>query len=188
MPLTQLVKISNQVPSPVKEAARRLRHNAVFNVNFGIANRKVSDKHWIYVPENNYIFYRIGFPHNFSPYQVPNGCSAVNVEISYTKEKPLKIKEAIAQARADLMRMQILKKSDKIVVEKCLHIPCAYVIYDKNHKECVQIIQDFLKENGIFSVGRYGAWEYSSMEDAIMHGKRIAEALLAVTGNPKESD
>lgn len=178
MPLKQLVRIMKGAPSHVREAAERLRHNSVINVNFGIANRNVSEKHWIYFPEKNYRFYRAGFPHNFSPCQVPSGCSSVNVEISYSGQRPMDYKEAIRLAKEDLIRADILKRSDKIVVEKCLEISCAYVIYDKNHCDIVETIQTYLKEQGIYSIGRYGAWEYSSMEDAILHGKKIAEKLL----------
>lgn len=178
MPLKQLVRIMKGAPSHVREAAERLRHNSVINVNFGIANRNVSEKHWIYFPEKNYRFYRAGFPHNFSPCQVPSGCSSVNVEISYSGQRPMDYKEAIRLAKEDLIRADILKTSDKIVVEKCLEIPCAYVIYDKNHSDIVETIQAYLKEEGIYSIGRYGAWEYSSMEDAILHGKKIAQKLL----------
>ena len=57
-------------------------------------------------------------------------------------------------------------------MEKRLQAPCAYVIYDHKRTECLQVLDD----NGIYSVERYRAWEYSSMEDAILHGKRTAEA------------
>ena len=32
-----------------------------------------------------------------------------------------------------------------------------------------------LQECGIESIGRYGDWNYSSMEDALLDGKRLAE-------------
>jgi protoporphyrinogen oxidase len=179
MPMKQLVRIMKGAPSHVREAADRLRHNSVINVNFGIAERNVSEKHWIYFPEKTYRFYRAGFPHNFSPYQVPSGCSSVNVEISYSGRRPMDYKEAIQLAKEDLVRADILKASDKIIVEKCLEIPCAYVIYDKDHLEIVDTIQRYLNEAEMYSIGRYGAWEYSSMEDAIIHGKKMAQKLLA---------
>jgi protoporphyrinogen oxidase len=180
MPMKQLVRIMKGAPSHVREAAERLRNNSVINVNFGIANRNVTEKHWIYFPERNYRFYRAGFPHNFSPYQVPSGCSSVNVEISYSGQRPIDYKEAIQLAKEDLIRADILKTSDKIVVEKCLEISCAYVIYDKNHVNIVDTIQNYLREQEIYSIGRYGAWEYSSMEDAIVHGRKAAEKLLEI--------
>jgi protoporphyrinogen oxidase len=188
MPLNQLMKIAGPIPSEVRDAARKLHHNSVLNINFGIEGRNVSERHWIYFPERKFSFYRVGFPHNFAPHQAPRGCSSVNVEISYTRENPVSVKEAVRRSREDLIKAKILHKSDKIVVEKCLQIPCAYVIYDHDRAGRLQVIQKFLDDHGIYSVGRYGAWEYSSMEDAILHGKRTADALLARVDGSDRSD
>jgi hypothetical protein len=54
-------------------------------------------------------------------------------------------------------------------------IPYAYVIYDDFRKKNLPSIMDFLKSNGIWSIGRYGSWSYMSMEDAILEGKATAE-------------
>ena len=75
MPLPALLRAASDVPQPVREAAQKLRFTSVCNVNLGV-DRSISDKHWIYFPEAEYCFYRIGFSHNFSPNQAPPGCSA----------------------------------------------------------------------------------------------------------------
>jgi len=36
---------------------------------------------------------------------------------------------------------------------------------------------NFLKSNGIWSIGRYGSWKYMSMEDTMLEGKAAAEEL-----------
>jgi protoporphyrinogen oxidase len=64
------------------------------------------------------------------------------------------------------------------VAERCLDIPCAYVIYDHQHRDIVTTAREFLIEHDIHSIGRYGAWEYSGMEDAIWQGKLTAEQIL----------
>jgi len=40
----------------------------------------------------------------------------------------------------------------------------AYPIYDLSRCENVSIILDFLKHYEIYSIGRFGSWEYLSME------------------------
>ena len=52
------------------------------------------------------------------------------------------------------------------------------MIYDQYREAALIRIFSFLKSNKIFSIGRYGAWEYSNMEDAILHGKNVASYLL----------
>ena len=71
-----------------------------------------------------------------------------------------------------------MKRNDKIITTKILDIEYAYPIYDRNWKESREIIHSWLKKQGIFSIGRYGSWKYSPMEEAILDGKRTAEEIL----------
>ena len=63
----------------------------------------------------------------------------------------------------------------KLLAEKCFDIKCAYVIYDKNRKKLVEQITNYLRENDIYTIGRYGSWEYSGMEDAMLQGSNTAK-------------
>ena len=54
-------------------------------------------------------------------------------------------------------------------------IPCAYVIHDRHRRALLPEASAYLQRNGILSVGRYGAWEYSAMEDALWEGRQAAE-------------
>jgi protoporphyrinogen oxidase len=179
MPLPALLRAASDVPQPVREAAQKLRFTSVCNVNLGV-NRNISDKHWIYFPEPEYCFYRIGFSHNFSPNQAPAGCSAIYAEVGYSDWKPLNRFGLVERIKMDLMKAGILKSSDRVLAELCLDIPCAYVIYDLQHRHSSELVRRFLRENGIFTIGRYGAWEYSGMEDAIWQGRQAAEEIMGL--------
>ena len=178
MPLPGLLRAASDVPQAVREAAQKLRFTSVCNVNLGV-DRSISDKHWIYFPEPEYCFYRIGFSHNFSPNQAPAGCSAIYAEVGYSDWKPLDRSRLVERIKSDLTKAGILKPSDRVLAELCLDIPCAYVIYDRHHRECSDLVRKFLRENGIFTIGRYGAWEYSGMEDAIWQGRLATEEIMA---------
>jgi hypothetical protein len=41
------------------------------------------------------------------------------------------------------------------------------------------LILEELERRGISSIGRYGLWEHTSMEDAIAQGKALADVLRA---------
>jgi protoporphyrinogen oxidase len=170
MPLTRLVALLKSKPARVERAASRLRASSVLNVNYGIRGRNVSDKQWIYVPEPHLPFYRVGFYHNFSQELAPKGGSSVYAEMSYSADRPINKKEAPRRVREGLIKMGILRKSDKIAAEFIADIPAAYVVYDSHRTQSVETIQSFLKENGVVSTGRWGNWEYSAMEDAIWQG------------------
>lgn len=177
LPLNILANSINVLPSNIKNSISNLKYNSVFNINLGV-DRNVSDKHWVYFPELEYSFYRIGFSSNFSPYMAPKGTSSLYIEIAYTDNRPIDKKRAVEKVKEDLIKAQILADSDRILVEKCFDIKCAYVIYDKNRTKSVNQIKDYLRENDIYTIGRYGSWEYSGMEDAIIQGKEIANEIV----------
>ena len=180
IPLNELMGIIEGMPKIIKEQASKLRFNSVLNINFGINSDVASDKHWIYFPEEDYIFYRIGFPSNFSGTMAPEGCSSIYTEISYSNEMPLEygtLKDIEKRVYNDLLKCKILKADDKIVSSHTTTIKPAYVIYDKNWKSVRDYLLNYLKGKGLMSIGRYGAWEYSAMEDAILQGKSASEII-----------
>jgi protoporphyrinogen oxidase len=181
LPLPQMIHSIKGVPARILEAASRLRFASVFNVNFGVG-RNLSDKHWVYVPEPEFVFYRVGFPHNFSPYQAPDGCGSIYVEIAYSAWRPLDKSQIKVRVERDLIKAGILMEKDTVLAGCCLDIPYAYVIYDHNYRRNVGLIKEYLEEQGIWTVGRYGNWEYSGMEEAIWQGKLITDRIL---GNSK---
>jgi len=176
IPLPFLIKICRRVPEEIRAAAQKLRWVSVLNLNFGI-DRPMSGKHWIYVPESPWLFYRLGFQHNFSPFLAPSGCGSVYIEIAHPADQPLDPGVVSRQVREQLHELGILRKTDKILAECHLKIPTAYVIYDQEHARAVQTVQDYLKSRNVYSIGRYGAWEYSSMEDALSAGAETAQEI-----------
>ena len=170
MPLPKLIDITLGVPAAVKKARARLRASSVLNVNLGVAGRNITTKQWVYVPEPDLPFYRVGFYHNFSASLAPQGGSSVYAEMSYSPERPLDKAQAPARVKAGLLKMGILRKSDKIAAQWVADIQDAYVVYDSHRTRSVGVVQAWLKDQGIVSTGRWGNWEYAAMEDAIWQG------------------
>ncbi len=170
LPLKTLVSLLADAPLRVRAAAARLKAASVLNVNFGISNRDVTDKQWVYVPEKHLPFYRVGFYHNFSSALAPKGGSSCYAEMSYSRERPIDKKRAPHKVREGLIQMGILKRSDKIAAQWVADIPSAYVVYDAWRGESVALIQKYLRSLDIISTGRWGNWEYAAMEDAIWQG------------------
>ncbi|MDR3647400.1 MAG: FAD-dependent oxidoreductase [Candidatus Babeliales bacterium] len=161
----------------LKQAANKLVCNSVVNFNLGTNKENLSDKHWIYFPENQYPFYRIGFPHNFSTNVTPAGCSSLYGEFAYTKNSKINIEETLKYAIASTQKLLKISESD-ILVKKIIHIDRAYVIYNFWREENLAKLHEKLNENDIYSIGRYGEWKYSSMQEAVLDGKKTIENLL----------
>ena len=177
LPLPEIVKRLDEAPASVKKAAQELKNNSVYCVNLGIDRGKISPYHYIYFYEPDFLFHRISFPMNLSPYTTPTGCSSVTTEISYSQHKKVGRENLTERVIKNLQKAKILRPDDKILVADVADIKCAYVIYDLNHRKNVNIIHDFLRKKDILPCGRFGEWEYFNIDHSIASGKRIAEEI-----------
>ncbi len=174
LPLPELLHLAQELPPSVVEALKGLEYTSIFNLNLGIGRPRLSDKHWVYFPDKKFIFFRVGFPVNFAPQAAPEGTSSLYVEVAYSQKKPIDKKTICDDIRRDLIRAGILDASDKILAQDLNDIQYGYIIYDQNRRRSLARIRDFLGDNDIYGLGRYGTWSYMSMEDCLLDGKRVA--------------
>ncbi len=73
----------------------------------------------------------------------------------------------------------MIHRAEDILFARANEIPHAYVLYDEQYGPSKAEILGFLERAGIQTAGRYGQWEYGSMEDAIMAGRACAQKLAA---------
>jgi len=179
LPLDRLLAMTTGLPDDLGEVGRRLRAVRVLNICLGIDRKHLSRAHWIYFPEPEYSFYRIGFPSSLSPSMAPRGCSSVWAERSLGRAESFEHQEAVATTVSDLRRAGILRRTDRVIYSRVGVLDPAYVIYDHHRARNVPRAIESLADAGIHSAGRFGAWEYSSMEAAIRSGADLAERLRA---------
>jgi hypothetical protein len=67
--------------------------------------------------------------------------------------------------------------NDRLVVSDVKDLRYAYVLFDRHRARVLPAILAELERLGIYSIGRYGRWEHTSMEDAIGQGMQLAERL-----------
>lgn len=177
MPLPELVKlIGEAAPPAVREAARGLRHISIRCVNIGIARTGVTDKHWIYYPEDS-IFHRIFVQGNASPACNAPGGFGFTCEISYSPWKPLPLDgdALIERCIADAIKVGFMREDDRVLVANQVDMPVAYVVYDHQRARNVAVVREWLARHDILLAGRYSEWEYYNSDHAFLAGKRAAE-------------
>lgn len=177
IPVPELVRRCRDLPAHLQEAAEGLRWVSVSNVNLGVSREQVSDKHWLYFPEPEFPFYRVGFPMNFTPSLGRAGCSSMYVEMSHRPDERRSPEELIERSRKGLEQANILRSEDEVVVADVKDLRYAYVYFDRHRARAIPAILAELERRGIHSIGRYGRWEHTSMEDAISQGKQLAYRL-----------
>ena len=171
------------MPVDVQAAAAGLRHVSVRCVNLGIARANLTDKHWIYYPEDP-VFHRIFVQGNASPHCNPPGGFGLTCEITYAPSKPLPCEgEALVdRCIADCRRVGLLRDDDQVIVRNQVDMPYAYVVYDHGRPQRVARVRDWLAEHDIILAGRYSEWEYYNSDHAFLAGKQAADTVTARLG------
>jgi protoporphyrinogen oxidase len=177
MPLPKLIEmLGDAAPARIHKAAAQLRHVSVRCVNLGVARPGITDKHWIYYPENS-VFHRIFVQGNASPHNNPAGGFGLTCEITYSPHKPLPCDgdALIDRCIADCIDVGILRADDEILVRNQVDMPYAYVVYDHARAEAVDVIRQWLRTRDIELAGRYSEWEYYNSDHAFLAGRKAAE-------------
>jgi protoporphyrinogen oxidase len=174
IPLPSLIGLLSSVPPEVARAAEQLRSTHLYYFDLGLSRPSDNPYHWIYVPEPRYPFYRVGQYTLFSDKLAPPGKSSLYVEL--VERRAQNPEQMLERVVAGLLELGVLRSPRDIELWRLRRIDYAYVIYDHDYRGALDVIEPFLRSERILSTGRYGGWNYSSMEDALLMGQRAAQA------------
>jgi UDP-galactopyranose mutase len=186
MPLPALIRaLGDEVPDEVRRAAAGLRYTSVRCVNLGIGRERLTEKHWIYYPEDT-VFHRIFVQGNASPHCNPPGGFGLTCEITYGPLKPLPCDgdDLIRRCIDDCVKVGMFTRDDPVWASNQVDMPFAYVVYEHARPRNVAAIRAWLDRHNILLAGRYSEWEYYNSDHAFLAGKKAAEAARARTGTP----
>ena len=170
--LPEVVRLCAGAPAAVVEAAGRLRATTVTYVNVAAREVGAAPFHWVYLPEERYGPYRIGSASAAVPSLAPAGCRSFYVE--YSAAGPLPAAQVEDQALEALKDLGFVRDAGDVLFMETRAIPHAYAIYDDAYGASQQAAVSWLAAQGVLAAGRYGRWEYSSMEDALLAGRECA--------------
>ncbi len=172
LPLKDFVRLTN-APQSMQNAAKKLKNTTVHVFNFAV-KRTAPNFDWMYFPQGDVPFYRVGVQSRFSPHNAPAGHCSFYVE---TAEKITDFKATQKAILKALAQKGIIDKQDKILCPFWQTIPTAYAVYDVPREANVSRVLRWLNKRNCLCVGRYGLWEYSFMERSLLQGRDAAEKL-----------
>lgn len=162
IPFNELLKIL-----PVNQSLRTLEclHSnkvLVFNIGFdkGPLNKSI---HWMYFPDKNINFYRVGFYNNI----LGNSKLSIYVEIGFAPDAKIDIENQYEETLKNLKECKIIT-DHKVIAHNAVIIDPAYVRITTESKEAVNSFIKKMNSLNIYSIGRYGKWTYCSIEDCIL--------------------
>ena len=173
MPFNQLLKLLKQ--DTATEFSNQLSYNKVLVLNLGFdkPSSKFTEEHWVYFPDKNLNFYRVGFYNNI----LNQKKLSIYVEIGFSKTGTFNTEQELEKALVGLAEVGIIDSSMKLVDSNILIMDPAYVhIAEKTNQSIQKQMKDFEKEH-IYNLGRYGRWTYNSMEDCMELANQLSEKL-----------
>jgi len=168
-PINQLIKMFKD--SQFKNIEESLSYNKVLVFNLGFDKKsQYTKEHWLYLPEKDINYYRIGFYDNI----LDTNKLSMYVEIGFGKDEQINVEEQLKLTLENLEKQNIISKDMKLEESVSLIMDPAYVHINKETEEKIAKMRERLKENHIYTIGRYGAWTYCSMEDCMIAAKNLA--------------
>ncbi len=182
VPLPDLVRMIDDTPQDVLEAARRLACSSCVLVNLGVNREDLSRAHMTYFYDEDICFTRLGFPHMLSPRNAPAGKGSIQAEVYFSeKYKPFtgSPDDWIEPSIQDLHRCGLLHEGDCIVSRRAMFLRYANVIFDLDRAAALETVHGYLDDLGIAYCGRYGDWGYMWTDESFKSGEAAAERALS---------
>ena len=174
-PFNTFLKLTNNLE--YNELSDRLTYNKVLVFNLGFNKKsKYNKEHWIYFPDKDINFYRIGFYDNI----LNSDKLSMYIEIGYPKDAVIskeEIDDELNKTLKNLKKVGVIDDSFELVAHESIVMNPAYVHIDTENDKLVRKIMNDLSENNIYSIGRYGAWTYCSMEDCMLDAKNLSKKI-----------
>jgi UDP-galactopyranose mutase len=184
MPLNKLIERIDCAPDPVRDAAANGLHwSGSHIVGVGIDRPADSTKNWIYFPEPEVPFYRVTYLSNYSPYITPRPDQTLLLtETSRSRHKPEDAETIVERVIDGLITTRLMDPSDRerIVTTWRCSPEMTYPVPSVTRDRSLGTIQPWLREQGIWSRGRFGAWLYEigNMDHSAMQGVEFVNTVL----------
>ena len=169
IPLPKLFDVCNQ---PYDKEVYTWNKVLVFNLGFDAKGPERTNC-WMYIPENKYLFYRVGFYDNI----IPQDRMSLYVEIGFAKDQPVGDIDTLLQRTLDDLHIAGIVTDQHLVAEHHVIMDPAYVHITRRSEADKEAKMQLLEQSDIYSIGRYGAWKYCSLEDNMHDAFTLAERL-----------
>ncbi|MBU4269740.1 NAD(P)-binding protein [Candidatus Dependentiae bacterium] len=183
MALRDLILSLDPLPEEkVLNAAKKLVYRGLITLNYIVNKSNISPDHWIYVHEKEVLMGRIGNMNNFSLKMVDDkNHTALSLEyFDFVASSfwNLSDEQLLDIGKNELEQIGFLKK-DLILDGMVLRETQAYPVYDKNYKESLKIVLDYLSGfSNLYLMGRNGLHKYNNMDIAMLSAFKVVNKLI----------
>jgi len=148
--------------------------NKVLVFNLGFDRKGKEGVHWMYFPDRQRCFYRVGWYDNI----MATDRMSLYVELGARADETLDVEAARQRVLADLTAENIID-GHELVSWHTVTLDPAYVHITQRSIAEYERLKEALQQSGVFSVGRYGRWTYCSIEDNMIETQELADVFTA---------
>ena len=177
LPLPEVVKmLSPTPPSEVLEKAQCLRCTSGYQISVGLKTKNIPPYLWWYIYDSDILPARVYSPSLKSPENAPEGCSSLQMEI-YCEKGRYTESELIEGSVGKLVDLGLIDQQD-ILFTDIRFEPYANVIFDHNIYAARTFVRDYLQAIGIYTIGRFGEWDYLWSDQSLISGLNITDKIV----------
>lgn len=189
MPITTLIKGFENIPNKVKKAIGKLYFRNTILVYLEVDHSDLFTDNWLYIHSPDVKHGRITNFRNWCPSLNRDKKTTIlciefwcfDNEILWTGSE----NNVINFAKEEIYKINIVPKDVKILNAKVVKVPKCYPVYEIGYQKNMDIIINYLnKIEGLYPIGRYGAFKYNNQDHSILMGLLAAEKIV----NKKQID
>jgi len=181
-PLPQFMKMLSPAIAPDAEEAVSFAHyRGIRFMNVVLDTPALTDNTWTYVPEPQYVFFRIQELRNWSPTVVPDGKTALTLEIACNYKDDIwnMPEDALWEACRTSLAALGLVKDPRVCGYFCSYARHAYPIYYIDYPNTVRGLYTFISRiSNLRTIGRQGLFRYNNMDHSIKMGLLTAGHII----------
>lgn len=179
LPLPEYAQILKDIPTKVKEACLKLKNTSMALISLCFNKPQVIKDIWFYIYDEDILAARCYSPSQKSPFNAPKNCSSLQFEVCFSKDKPLSLD-------GDELVKHIVQKGEEMglfteseILQKDIRVkPYANVSFYLGMEDDRSLIREYLKEEKIYTAGRFGKWDYLWSDQSLLSGKDVVEKEL----------
>ncbi len=157
-----------------------LEFRAITFVFMEINQNKLTDNHWIYFPDKDFLFQRASEFKNFSSATCPPGKTGICFEIpcDYNDNIWNMDDTTLYEKTIDSACKENFIKKEWAIGYTVHHEKYAYPTYSLDYKKNLDIITNYLsKIDKLFTIGRQGRFRYINIDEVMLMGFDVANKL-----------
>ena len=167
--------------SLIEKSSKKLQYNSIIISMVNLKGNFGGKNFALMVPKKKIIFHRISKLDFLGKNYTKKNSTTFQIEITFRKNSKIDKmtdKEIFESIFLGLKELNFIKNKSDINFKSLKRFKYAYVIYDLNHRKCVDKIINYYKKKNITFLGRWGSWEYLNSDQVIAQSFETAKKFL----------